>query len=200
MKKIKNTLMVSFIMLVGTMSYAQGGGIWNFDWNMGFPMGSTTDFVGQPSFRGFTIEGRGYVTDQITVGGIAGWNVFYENNNWTSEEIGTTGTVYGYQRHYLNVMPIMVTSHYYFSQGTVMPYFGAGVGTYYIESRDFMGIYYTQGKDWHFGVAPELGIITYLGSGNTGLNLNFKYNWAAKTKSEESYSWLGINIGISYMF
>jgi len=201
MKKFKTLLIASFIMLFGATSFAQGGGIWNFDWNMGFPMGSTTDFVGQPSFRGFSLEGRGYVTDQITVGGIGGWNVFYDNNSWTSEDVGETGTIYGYQRHYLNTMPLMVTSHYYFSQGSIMPYMGVAVGTYYIESRDFMGIYYEQGKDWHFGAAPEVGIIAYLGSSsNTALNLNFKYNWAAKTKNQDSYTWLGINVGISYVF
>jgi len=98
-------------------------------------------------------------------------------------------------------MPIMVTGHYYFSQGSIMPYIGAGLGTYYIESRDFMGLYYTQGKDWHFGVAPEAGVVMYLGSSsNTGINLNFKYNMAAKTKNEDAYSWLGINIGITYLF
>ena len=63
-----------------------------------------------------------------------------------------------------------------------------------------MGIYYIQGKDWHFGVAPEIGIVMPFGSGNTGMNVNFKYNMAAKTKNEPSYSWLGINIGISYLF
>lgn len=200
MKKIKNILVASFIVLVSTTSFAQGGGIWNFDWNMGFPMGSTTDFVSQPSLRGFSLEGRGYVTDQITVGGIVGWNVFYENNDFTQEVIGETGTVFGYQRHTLNVMPLMVTSHYYFSQGSIIPYIGAGLGTYYIEARDYMGIYYLQEKDWHFGVAPEAGLIMLLGSGNTGININFKYNLAAKTKDNPEYSYLGINVGISYMF
>ncbi|MDP2724059.1 MAG: hypothetical protein Q8O72_14985 [Bacteroidales bacterium] len=201
MKKIKNITLASLITLISISSFAQGGGVWNFDWGMAFPMGSTTDFVNQPSFRGVSIEGRGYVTDQITVGGIAGWNVFYENNSWTQTSTSETGTIYGYQRRYLNVMPLMVNAHYYFSQGTFMPYIGAGLGTYYIESRDFMGIYYSQGKDWHFGVAPEAGLIMYLGSSsNTGINLNFKYNMAAKTKDQPTYSWLGINIGLSYLF
>jgi len=66
------------MMLFGVSSFGQGGGVWNFDWNMGFPMGDTKDFIGQPTFRGFSIEGRSYVTENITVGGIAGWSVFYE--------------------------------------------------------------------------------------------------------------------------
>ncbi len=201
MKKNKIFLTGIFVVLLGISSFGQGGGIWNFDWNMGFPMGDTKDFIGQPSFRGFSIEGRGFVTQSIAIGGIGGYSVFYENLGFvtTVSEDGTK-SIYGYKRRYLNTMPLMVTGHYYFSQGQIQPYIGVGVGTYYIESRDFMGIYYTQGKDWHFGFAPEVGVVMPFGSGNTGLNVNFKYNMAAKTKNNPSYSWLGINIGISYLF
>ncbi len=199
MKKNKILLTAIFTILIGASSFGQGGGVWNFNWNMGFPMGDTKDFIGQPTFRGFSVEGRGFVTDNITVGGIGAWNVFYENFGWTTLKEGTR-TIYGYKRRYLNVMPLMATAHYYFSQGQIQPYAGVGLGTYYIESRDFMGIYYIQGKEWHFGFAPEVGVIMPFGSGNTGMNINFKYNMAAKTKDQPSYSWLGINIGISYMF
>ena len=201
MKKNKILLIGLFMMLFGVSSFGQGGGVWNFDWNMGFPMGDTKDFIGQPTFRGFSIEGRGYVTENITVGGIGGWSVFYENFGWVTEDRAVdNGQIYGYKRRYLNVMPLMVTGHYYFSQGQIQPYIGAGLGTYYIESRDFIGIYYVQGKDWHFGIAPEVGVVMPFGSGNTGMNINFKYNMALKTKNNPSYSWLGINVGISYLF
>ncbi len=200
MKKNKILLTGIFALLFAMSSFGQGGGIWNFDWSMGFPMGNTKDFIGAPSFRGFSIEGRGYVTDNIAIGGIGAWNVFYENKGWVTESIGNNKEVYGFKRKYLNVMPLMVTGDYYFSQGGVQPYIGAGIGTYYIESRNFMGLYYVQGKDWHFGIAPEVGVVMPFSSSNAGLNINFKYNMAAKTKNESSYSWLGINIGISYLF
>lgn len=199
MKKNKILLTSIFVILIGVSSFGQGGGVWNFDWNMGFPMGDTKDFISQPSFRGFSIEGRGFVTESIAIGGIGAWSVFYESNGWVTQESGET-KLYGYQRRYLNVMPLMATGHYYFSSGQVQPYIGFGLGTYYIESRDFLGIYYLQGKAWHFGIAPEVGVMMPFGSGNTGLNVNFKYNMAAKTKEEASYSWLGINVGISYLF
>lgn len=201
MKKNKILLIGIFLMLFGVSSFGQGGGFWNFNWNMGFPMGTeSTDFIDQPSFRGFSIEGRGFVTNTITVGGIAGWNVFYENFGWTTEYLENNKTLYGYKRRSLNIMPLMVTAHYYFLQGSVQPYIGAGLGTYYIESRDMMGIYYLQDKGWHFGLAPEVGVVMPFGSSNAGINVNFKYNLAAKTKDYDGYSWLGINVGISYLF
>lgn len=199
MKKNRILLTSIFVVLIGLSSMAQGGGIWNFNWNMGFPMGDTKDFIGQPTFRGFSIEGRSFVTDNVTVGGLAAWNVFYENLGWVTDKTGDYAS-YGYKRRYLNVLPLMVTSHYYFTQGSIQPYVGVGVGTYYIESRDFLGIYYVQGKDWHFGFAPEIGVVMPFSNSNTGININFKYNMAAKTKNQPSYSWFGINVGISYLF
>ncbi len=200
MKKSKILLIGIFMMLFGVSSFGQGGGMWNFDWSMGFPMGDMKDFTDQPSFRGFQIEGRGFVTANIAIGGMGSWNVFYENTGWTTETLGDNGTIYGYKRRYVNAMPLMVTGHYYFTQSGIQPYIGAGLGTYYIESRDFMGIYYVQGEAWHFGLAPEIGVVMPVGMGNTGINVNFKYNMAAKTKDEQSYQWLGVNVGLTYLF
>ena len=200
MKKSKILLIGIFMMLFGVSSFGQGGGMWNFDWSMGFPMGDMKDFTEQPSFRGFQIEGRSFVTANIAIGGMGAWNTFYENFGWTTETFGDNKTIYGYKRRYINAMPLMVTGHYYFTQSGIQPYIGAGLGTYYIESRDFMGIYYVQGKDWHFGIAPEVGVVMPVGMGNTGININFKYNMAAKTKDEQSYTWLGINVGLTYLF
>lgn len=200
MKKYKILLTGLFIALLGMTSFGQGGGIWNFDWNIGIPLGETADFIDQPSFRGFSVEGKGFVTDNMTVGGQAGWQTFYQDFGWVTEAVGETGTVYGYKRRYLNAVPIMVSWDYYFMQGLVMPYLGFGVGTYYMESRNFLGSYYIQGDDWHFGLAPEVGVAVPFGSGTAGVNVNVKYNMAAKTKDNPAYGWLGVNIGFSYIF
>lgn len=199
MKKKNIIFTAIFFSLLSFSAFSQGGGIWNFNWNTGFPLGSTKDFVSNPSGRGFSIEGRGFVTDQITIGGLAGWNVFYDEIGWTTEVSGTT-TVHGFKKRYLNVLPLMVTGHYYFSTGAVQPYIGAGLGTIYMETKDYMGIYYDRGEDWHFGFAPEAGVVFPFGSSNTGVNINFKYNMATKTKDNPGQSWFGINVGLSYIF
>lgn len=200
MKKINIILSSVFVVLFSLSSFSQGGGVWNFDWNVGFSLGETADFISTPSGRGFSIDGRGFVTDNITVGGIVGWNTFYENDGFVTVDYGSGVTLNGYKRKYINVLPIMINAHYYFAQTTVMPYAGVGVGTMYAERRDFMGIYYVQEKDWHFAVAPEVGIVFPFGGSNSGINANVKYNYAAKTKDTQAVSFLSVNIGISYVF
>lgn len=199
---MKKNLILStlFALFFGLGSFAQGGGIWNFDWNIGFGTGETANFVSAPSFRGFSIEGRGFVTDKITLGGFAGWNTFYESEGNITRDFGQTGTVNGYNRKYINAFPVLVTAHYYFAQTTVMPYAGIGVGGMYAESRDFMGIYYIQDKDWHFALAPEVGIVLPFGNSNSGIHAGVKYNWGAKTRNTDAISYMTLNIGISYIF
>lgn len=200
MKMIKKIYLAVLITLISSTTFAQGSGIWNFQWDMGIGTGSTSDFVGDFSVRGFALEGRGYVSENVTIGGRWAWDVFYENYGWTSEtsEDGTT-TLYGYNRHYMNAMPIMVTAHYTFNSDKIIPYFGLGLGTYYLETRNLLGIYYVQQKAWHFGLAPEVGVIIPFGqASNWGLNINVRYNWAAKTMETDQQTWINPSIGFSY--
>ncbi len=200
MKNNKILFTIVFIIAFSFASFSQGGGAWNFTYNMGIPMGDTKDFVSKSSFRGMMIEGRGFVTNNLAVGGAVGWQVFYENNGWVTESISETAAIHGYQRKVINAVPLLVTADYYFFPGNLMPYIGLGLGTYYIESRSYLGIYYVQEKAWHFGLAPELGLSIPFGSSNAAFTANVKYNWAAKTKDTSGQSWIGVGVGFSYVF
>jgi len=200
MKKNKIFLTIIFIVTFSISSFAQGGGAWNFTYNMGFPIGETNDFLTKPSFRGFLIEGRGFVTNNLAIGGSGGWQVFYENLGWVTENVNETTTINGYKRKYINAVPLMATAHYYFFPGNLMPYIGLGLGTYYIDARTYMGIYYIEDEAWHFGLAPELGLSIPFGSSNAAFTANVKYNWAAKTKDTSGQSWIGVGVGFSYVF
>lgn len=199
MKKNKIFLTALFVVTMSFGSFAQGGGIWNFQWVIGVPMGETSDFLSQASVRGFGVEGRGFVTDNLTVGGRIGWQTFYQNFDFVTIETEDF-TISGYQRKYVNAIPITIGAHYYFGRARVLPYAGVGVGPYYVETRDYMGIYYVEEKNWHFGVAPELGVVIPFGDSNSGINFAAKYQYAAKTKDAQSVSWLEFDIGISYVF
>ena len=197
MKKRNIFLTAILVITISISSFAQGGGIWNFNWDIGFPIGSTSDFISKPSLRGFAIEGRGYVTDRLLVGGRGAWNTFYEDKGWVTEHY-ENATIHGYLKSYMNVVPLMITAHYELGYGSVLPYFGFGVGTYFIEARNSMSIYYVEDKAWHFGVYPEVGVVVPFGSGNTGLNINAKYKYAAKAKDTDAQCWLSVGVGVWY--
>lgn len=212
MKNIKKYI-VALMVLFGTMAtsglMAQHSGIWHFQYDMGIPLGNTKDFTDAFSPRGFSLEGQGYVTENISVGGRIAWNVYYKDLGWqlmhyTLEADGgnkSEGDVYAYRKHYLNIMPLMATAHYTFNSDRLIPYVGLGVGTYYIEARRQTGIYIVSMDKWHFGLAPEAGVVIPFGqTSNWGLNLNVRYNWAAKTQDTETQSWINTSVGISYFW
>ncbi len=199
MKTNKIFLTIALVVAVSFSSLAQGGGIWNFQWVIGFPVGETGDVIDKASLRGFGIDGRGYVTDRLTVGGRAAWQTFYKDYGFVTNE-GDGYTISGNQRKYINTAPLTVNTHYYFGYGQVLPYAGIGIGAYYVNSRSYMGIYYVQEEAWHFGVAPEIGVVVPFGSSNTGINVALKYNYAAKTKDTQAVSWVELDIGIAYVF
>jgi len=198
MKKIKTIIISAIFLFTGMTASAQGGGIWNFQWDMGFGMGNTQDFINASSFRGASIEGRGFVTDNITVGGRFGWQTFYKDYGKVTRTDGTA-TITGYNKKYINAMPLMATVHYYFSTENVYSYVGLGIGTYYIDIRDQMGIYYIPDRTWRFGLSPDIGVVIPFGS-NVGFTANIRYNYAAKTRDSDSQSWIGIGLGLSYTF
>jgi hypothetical protein len=54
---------------------------------------------------------------------------------------------------------------------------------------------------WHFGLAPEAGVVIPFGqTSNWGLDLNVRYNWAAKTKDTDTQTWINTSVGISYFW
>lgn len=209
MKKYIKNYILGLLILLGTITVsAQNSGMWHFQYDMGVPLGSTSDFVSKFSPRGFAIEGQGYVTENISIGGRFAWDVYYEDMGWVDETTGISHddmaaelTVHSYQKHYLNTMPLMVTAHYTLNSDKIIPYFGFGIGTFYVEERNQVGIFIIDKDTWHFGLAPEVGVTIPFGqTSNWGVNLNVRYNWAAKTKNYDTYTWLNTSVGVSYFW
>ena len=162
-------LLVVFAM-ISASSFGQG--MFGISYDIGVPVGGTSDYIGAPSFRGFGIEGRGFITDNISYGGSFNWATFYEEFGpevWSVE--GDTRTAYGKQYRYINSFPLMATMHYYFGEwDATRIYAGAGIGAQKIDQRTDFGIYTINDKTWRFGIAPEVGVLIPVNF-NSSINL-----------------------------
>jgi hypothetical protein len=182
---------------------AQNNTVAGISWSMGFGVGETSDYIGSPSFSGFTIEGHKFVKQNVSVGLMGGWNVFSEKNNSTVN-IGNAA-LSGEQGRYLNVFPILVNASLYMSNknSKFVPFIRAHVGTYYIMQRFDIGVYTFNNYNWHFGIAPELGF-NITASPEIDILVNAKYNYAFDSgvrlsgDEDNSYSFFTLNFGISY--
>lgn len=197
MRKI--VYIVSIIALFSSSGFSQS--LFSVSYDIGLPMGNTSDYIGNPSFRGFGIEARAFINDNLTYGGSFNWAVFYEEigpQEWEGV-IEETGTVFGTQYRYINSFPIMGTLHYYFGEwDATRLYIGGGLGAQKIDQRTDFGLY-TDNKDkWRFGFAPEVGVLIPVNF-NSSINLSAKYQYAVKAGDHDAVSYLNFKIGFAFM-
>lgn len=196
--------MKKYIYLTGILIlFSQGAfaqGMFSVSYDIGVPMGGTSDFIGAASFRGFGVEGRGFITDNLSYGGSFNWAVFYEEFGPETYNVeGDSRTAYGKQFRYINSFPIMGTLHYYFGEwDATRVYAGGGLGAQKIDERTDMGLYTVNKNKWRFGLAPEIGILIPISFGSS-LNLSAKYQYAVKAGDHDAVSYLNFKIGFAFM-
>lgn len=201
--------MKRYIYLIGVFTVMSTGafaqGMFGISYDIGMPVGSTSDYIGQPSFRGFGFEGRGFLKDNISYGGSFNWTVFYEEvgpAEWQQEEENGTlenGTLHGKQYRYINSFPLMATMHYYFGEwDATRLYLGGGIGANIIHQRTDVGIYTVKDEKWRFGFAPEVGVLIPVNF-SSSINLALRYQYAVKAASSPAVSYLSFKIGLAFM-
>ena len=201
MKKI----LIFIALLVSTSSFAQRA-YWSFNYNMSFGIGEQQEFIERGSFRGFGIDGRGFVTNNISIGGSFSWEVFDEiRRNLGPQPIdggidGIDGVVTGVQYRFINTLPIMVNSHFYLgNDGAVRPYFGLGIGTSYVDERTDIGLISVQGKKWGFALQPELGVVVPFGLTGAAANIAGKFRYTTETSETLPISFFSLSIGLGFI-
>ena len=192
--------MKKYILMIGCVLAAyitQAQTIYSISYDTSLGLGDTGDFAGNFNGRGVTmLDIRAYVTDNLTVGGSFGWHVLYEEETGTFEQDNLT--VSGTQKRYLNSFPIMANVHYNFGEdGEITPYAGLGIGTYSIERRVDMGLFSDTINQWHFGLAPEVGVIFPVAY-NSALILKAKYNHAFEAGGVPQRQYMVFGIGYAW--
>ena len=192
---MKKYIIVLFLALAPIYLMAQG--IYSMTYDMSYAVGSTGDYMGKASFRGATlIDARNFVSDDVSIGGSFSWHTFYEAENGIFEDGNTTLT--GQQYRYINSFPIMLTGHYYFGDGSTTTYYvGTGIGTVSYEERTEMGLFYSGNAKWHFGIAPQIGILIPM-SATVDFHVSLKYNQTFKAGDYNANQYLTLSVGFAW--
>jgi outer membrane protein W len=188
------------VLLLGADAYAQD--YWfGFEYNTVMASGDAANFIGDWSWRGGSFGGRRLVRENTTVGFWTGWHVMNEVSAETVSFRGEENNLdfSGTQYRYLNSFPIMVNGHWYGgTMGRFRPYIGLNVGTYFIERRVEVGLFVFDDDNWHFGLAPEVGVTFPLGWRARGL-FNARFNWAASTGGSGDITYWNLGFGVAWM-
>jgi len=194
MKKIKYIILgISMLMTFSVFSQSY----FLATYNMAAPLGNTKDFIDKFSPRGFTLEGGGWIANEISLGLDFSWQGFYKEEPFQTYHFDD-GDISAKVWKYSNVYNVMGVAKYYFGSGSDIEYYaGAGIGTNIIRQNTDFGIWTIEEKNWHFAMAPQVGII-YWFNPETGVIMNLKYMWAAKAGNIPSQSYFGINLGFMW--
>ena len=173
-------------------------------YNMSFPTSKLSDYIDKTSFKGFGMEGRWFSNKNISFGLSFAWTVYDQRVSDPIQIVqdGINGTVSGTQVRVVNSLPILATAHYYVGKrrDQFRFYFGTGAGMYYIKQRLEIGLVAFESDNWHFGLAPEAGVLISLDRDFTMI-FNTKYNYAFSAGEplgggdDNSYAYWGINVG-----
>jgi outer membrane protein W len=193
---MKKYIIIAVFFMSGLSLSAQS--LWNITYDMSVPLGDTKEIVDKVSFRGVGIDGRGFISKNVSVGGSFSWNTFYnseENQTITEDNITITGNHYNYG----NYVPLMVTSHYYFGEdGGVRTYVGAGAGTIWKEETIYVGsIQALFDNNWQFGFMPEVGIYIPVATSSLFF-INAKYTYGVSTKNLNATSYINFGVGFAW--
>jgi len=202
MKKIYLTTLL-LIGLIASSNAQQS--YWTINWDISKGTGDTGDYIDKVSFSGLSFDGRYFVNEQLTIGGFFAW---YGTNDKLKNEPpfefhqdGTTGHISGTQVRYLNIFPVLITSHYYIESGSSFrPYIGLGLGSVYTEQRTEFGLNSFLSDSWAFGAQPELGaFIPFNSYSGAGINVALRYLYGSSAGELDSLSMFSFAIGFGFM-
>ena len=198
--------MFFFILGLNAQDETYNWAMWGYGYDMSFPTGNTSDFISDPSFLGFTIQGRKFVSSQFSIGGSLSWHVFNgqkeETRSFRFEDDGLSkdivGSISGKQFRYINALPIMLNAHYYLGEiesEKVIVYGGLGIGVTPIKRRVEMGVFAIDETNWHFGLIPEIGILKRISSSYT-FTSSLRYSNAFKASQVPNQSYMTVQVGL----
>ena len=195
---MKKGLLIILITVIGSVSAVAQSNHFSIQYSMGVGTGDLGDFTNKFSFRGAQIEWRKFIDPTVAVGIDVGWNTFFEAmpiETYTQGTASLTGKQYRYQ----NSFPMMAAGNYYFNPDQKLrPFVGLGLGTIYSVRDTQMYVYSIEQDAWHFGMAPQVGILYELGF-STRLYLGLKYNIGFTSGDfEATQSYMALNVGFAF--
>jgi len=203
---MKIKYIIAVIAIVSCTSFAQEL-LTNVTWNFGIPVSKMSEFTQDMTWRGFTIAGRRFLDKYNSVGLTFGWNIFDEKSYDPINISGKngSGTISGTQVRSVNSFPMLVGIHHHYGKRDDMRAFvGLNTGMYYILQRLDMGVYRIDNDNWHFGVAPEAGLIIPFDGDKTAFYFGGRYNYAFDSgtalggNENNFYSYWELNVGFAF--
>jgi hypothetical protein len=192
-------ILISIILLVLAFEAFAEDSMVSISWDIGIPVRDTHEFVHKVSWRGIGLEARKWYYPDVSLGLSWHWSTFFETTDRVFEI--ENGHVSGTQNRRIYSSPILAHAYYHFQtmdDPDITAYAGLGMGAYWISRRFEIGIWALDEANWHFGLAPEVGVtvpVTF----DAHLLVGVRYNYAFKGGASSSHAYWTFMLGLSYV-
>lgn len=194
MKAIKVVLLIFLL----AMSAKSEGWMASLNYNVAIPGQEMKPQINNPSLLGFSLNAHKFVAPQFAIGASLGNQIFYCKCN---EPSTLEDNFFGGSRYqFLNTIPLMLTSQYYFNFAkSFKPYVGMNIGGYYAWQRSERGLVVMEDRNWHWGLAPEAGVIVPMGATNMNLGTKFSYISDTNLGDPQKQLFISFYVGLSFV-
>ncbi len=203
---MKRIIFIALFAIIGLSmnSQAQVRQYYSAGWDVAFPVGNFSDYISDPSLRGFFISGNIFVTKGLSIGFQFGYNSFSENKDrqtyYISDGLAATAASY----NYLVTAPLRVGAYYHFNiKDVIEPYVGIGFGINYIDEEMLIQDWEVYDNQWSFLLNPEVGLRIPFGQAPLALGIRCGYNLnfnSFQLFGTEYKNFQSVNLGLSLSY
>ncbi len=190
--------LVFLLALLPSLLYAQGDGMTSIMYSVALPIGETSDYIDEVSFRGFAVTGDYFLEDEWSLGFSTGVQTFYQELGQVSYERESL-TITGTEFRYVNMIPVILMGKYHVDRYAVFtPHFGLGVGFHWVgQRREFAGFQFND-DSFRFGLQPQAGFGLEV-SPSTDLIFVTTYHHSFESKDIQTHSYLAFQLGLRFI-
>jgi len=179
----------------------QPDGFFSLNFTPSFPIGTLKENIDASSYRGFMVEGKKFVTKNVSVGASLSWLGFFELKDRATYNFGDGAITANIANYYYNFPILLNTSYYFFPEYWIKPYTGINAGTVYSKLEKNVGTISIIDQTWQFHVAPEVGIFIPFGKdAEAGLQIAGKYNYITYQKfGYNGIQYFQVSVGLAWL-
>jgi len=179
----------------------QPNGFFSINYAPSFPTGVLRENISEPSYRSFLLEGKKFVTKNVSVGGSLSWLGFYELKDRATYYFTDGAITTGISNYYYNFPILLNASYYFIPEFWIKPYAGINAGTVYSKLEKQVGSLLISDQTWQFQFAPEVGIFVPFGkNAEAGIQIAGKYNYITYQKfGYNGIQYFQLSIGLAWL-
>lgn len=199
MKNIKIIFLLFSVVLFSAVKAQQGETKLNINYNVALPMSDFKNVVSDNSYRGLNLSVMHGVTDNVSVGVVAGFQDFYQRTPRQLYHFSDGSDVSAVVTNSIQTIPILVDVKYNFSPAaTIQPYAAIGAGGNLVAYNQLFGEFGDQQTKFRFAARPEAGLYIPFGKKASGFTVGASYNIMPLNEGDfKNVNSLGIHAGIS---